>query len=305
VIADFMTTELGSPIDILRPTRRSVPVVLSSPHSGQIYPDCLLQDTRLHPNQLRRLEDAFVDHLFDMAPALGASLLRARFARAFVDANREAFEFDPDLLDGPLPSYANGQSAKARAGLGTIPSRIAGQPIYRSRLSLDEAEKRVRTAYWPYHHALQELIDEGRSQFGEVLLLDCHSMPSFNANGALCTGGAKGGMIDVALGDRFGNSCSPTIVRRAEVVLQHHGLRVARNRPYAGGHITAHYGQPDIGVHALQIEIRRGLYMDEGSFRLIGRLDEFKAIIRQLLDALVDLMCETVSPTRVEALSAR
>ncbi len=281
-------------------------MILSSPHSGQIYPPCLLRDARLHPSQLRRLEDAFVDRLFDMAPALGAPLLRARFARAFVDANREAFEFDPELLEEPLPPFANGQSAKARAGLGTIPSRIAGQPIYRSRLSLDEAERRVRLAYWPYHHALQELIDEGRSRFGQVLLLDCHSMPSFNASGTLSQSTVGGGMIDVALGDRFGSSCAPSIVLRAETALRSRGLRVVRNRPYAGGHITAHYGQPQSGVHALQIEIRRGLYMDESRLRLNGALEEFRSIVRGLLAALVDLMNETVSsPGPVAAMPSR
>ena len=291
-----MTAEFGSPIEILRPMRSSAPVVLSSPHSGQIYPPSLLRDTRLHPHQLRRLEDAFVNRLFDMAPSLGAPMLQARFARAFVDVNREAFEFDPDTLDGPLPAYANGQSAKARAGLGTIPSRLSGQPIYRSRLSLSEVERRVRMAYWPYHHALQQLIDEGRSRFGKVMLLDCHSMPSFNANGALSRGGQKGGMIDIALGDRFGKSCSPSIMRCAEAVLEEHGLKVARNRPYAGGYITTHYGQPSIGVHALQIEIRRGLYMDESRLRLHNTLDGIRGAMQSLLEALIDVMNNAVLP---------
>ena len=300
-----MTSELGAPIEIVRPTGSSVPVVLSSPHSGQIYPPCLLRETRLHPGLLRRLEDAFVDRLFDMAPDVGAPLLRARFARAYIDVNREAFEFDPDLVDGPLPAYANGQSAKARAGLGTIPSRLQGQPIYRGRLGLEEVERRVRLAYWPYHHALQTLIDEGQRVFGQILLLDCHSMPSFNANGALSQGTSSGDMIDVALGDRFGSSCAPAIIRRAETFLESHGLRVKRNRPYAGGHITAHYGQPAIGIHALQIEIRRGLYMDESKLRLHGALDEIKKTLGKLLEDLVDLMRDTSRPTQTEALPAR
>ncbi len=300
-----MTSELGSPIEIVRPTKSSVPVVVSSPHSGQIYPPCLLRETRLHPNQLRRLEDAFVDHLFDMAPKLGVPLLRARFARAFIDANREASEFDPDLLDEPLPPHANGQSAKARAGLGTIPSRISGQLIYRSRLSLDEVERRVRVAYWPYHHALQQLIDEGQSRFGQVLLLDCHSMPSFNASGTLSQDNATGGMIDIALGDRFGSSCAPSIISLAESLLADQGLRVTRNRPYAGGHITAHYGQPHIGIHALQIEIRRGLYMDESKLRLHNALDGIKTILGNMLDSLVGLMSDSERPALAKTMPAR
>lgn len=298
-----MTAELGSPIDILQPKRALVPLILSSPHSGQIYPPCLLRDVRLHPNQLRRLEDAFVDRLFDEAPSLGASFLHARFARAFVDANREAFELDAELFDEPLPAYANPNSAKAKAGLGTIPSRIAGQPIYRSKLSLDEVERRIRLAYWPYHHALQRLVDERRSRFRQVLLLDCHSMPSFSANGTL-TSGAPGGMIDFALGDRFGSSCAPTIIQRVETFLAGKGFRVARNRPYAGGYITAHYGQPDAGIHALQIEVRRGLFIDEKTQRPHDALCEIKTIIGELLTWLVALMSGGDHPSLQAALSA-
>ncbi len=299
-----MTSDLGPMIEILRPARGSVPVIVSSPHSGQIYPPCILSETRLHLNQLRRLEDAHVDHLFDMAPSRGMPMLRALFARAYVDANREPSEFDQDLLNEPLPPHANGQSAKARAGLGTIPSRIAGQPIYRKRLSLDHVEQRVRLAYWPYHHALQRLIEECQARFGRALLLDCHSMPSFNANGALSNGDSGKGMIDIALGDRFGSSCMSSIVRHAEAFLASQGLRVTRNRPYAGGHITAHYGRPHLGVHALQIEIRRGLYMDENKFRLHKNVDDIKEMLGRMLDILIELMRESTRMDFAKAMPA-
>lgn len=296
-----MTTELGSPIEIVQPARGSVPVVLSSPHSGQIYPPSLLRDVRLNLSQLRRLEDAYVDRLFETAPGLGAPLLHARFARAFVDANREAYELDEALFDAPLPAYVNPNSAKAKAGLGTIPSRVGGQPIYRSKLSLDEAERRIRLAYWPYHHALQRLLDEGRSRFGQVLLLDCHSMPSFSANGVLAGGSSGNGMIDFALGDRFGCSCASPIVHRAESFLRTKGFKVARNRPYAGGFITAHYGQPSSGIHALQIEVRRGLYMNETTMHLHNDSTEIKAVMQELLDWLIELMSDVTRPNHREA----
>ncbi len=299
-----MTSDLGPMIEIVRPARGSVPVIVSSPHSGQIYPPCVLSETRLHLNQLRRLEDAHVDRLFDMAPSHGMPLLKALFARAYVDANREPSEFDQDLLSDPLPAHANGQSAKARAGLGTVPSRISGQPIYRKRLSLDHVEQRVRAAYWPYHHALQQLIEECQARFGRVLLLDCHSMPSFNANGALSEGGSDKGMIDIALGDRFGSSCMSSIVRHAEAFLAGQDLRVTRNRPYAGGHITAHYGRPHLGVHALQIEIRRGLYMDESKLRLHSNVSDLKAMLGGLLDILSELMRESTRMDIAKAMPA-
>ena len=228
-----MTPELGPPIEVLEPETGLAPLVISSPHSGDIYPPSLLRAVRLEQSQLRCLEDGWVDRLFACAPEVGAPLLRARFARAYVDPNREAFELDAELFDGPLPGHVNAGSAKARAGLGTIPSRIGGKPIYRVRLDFGEAERRVRLAYWPYHQALQSLLRRARQAFGVVLLLDCHSMPGFAANGT------SESAVDFALGDRFGRSCAPAIVERVEALLRRQGFQVARNRPYAGGHITS------------------------------------------------------------------
>jgi N-formylglutamate amidohydrolase len=274
-----MTTELGPPFEVLRPETGSAPLVLSSPHSGDIYPASLLKTLRLHRSQLRCLEDGWVDRLFACATGLGAPLLRARFARAYVDPNREAFELDPELFNGPLPAFVNAASVKARAGLGTIPSRVGGKAIYRTRLDFGEAERRIRLAYWPYHEALQSLLTRAQDEFGVVLLLDCHSMPSLAPDGAAATEGA----IDFALGDRFGRACSPLVVDRAEAMLRRHGFRVARNRPYAGGYITTCYGRPEADVHALQIEVRRGLFMEEGARPPPLAMARLQAVMRDLL----------------------
>jgi N-formylglutamate amidohydrolase len=286
-----MTPELGSPIEVLQPDAGALPLVISSPHSGQIYPPSMLQELRLPLEQLRCLEDGQVDRLFGAAPELGAPLLSARFARAYVDPNREVFELDAGLFHG-LPDHVNATSVRARAGLGTIPSRIAGEDIYRWRLPFDEAEERVRLAYWPYHQALQSLIGQARAAFGTVLLLDCHSMPSLTPNGAAATDGA----IDFALGDRFGRTCSPLVVERIEATLCRHGFRVARNRPYAGGHITARYGRPDADVHALQIEVRRGLFMEEKTRRPHRAMARLQEVIRELLDDVGWFMVERLTP---------
>ena len=289
-----MIPELCPPVDILQPKTDPVPLVISSPHSGQIYPPSLLESVALGPAHLRRLEDGCVDQLFDGGPNLGAPLLRARFARAYVDTNREAFELDPDLFEVPLPAHVNVASVKARAGLGTIPSRLGGRPVYRSKLSFAEAERRIHLAYWPYHEALQRLLKQAMAAFRGVLLLDCHSMPSVTANGAISADGA----IDIALGDRFGRSCAAAVVARAETVLRRQGLRVARNRPYAGGYITARYGRPDDGVHALQIEVRRDLYMDERSLRPHATFVALKAVIQELLVDLAAFMLAYVAEQR-------
>ena len=273
-----MTPELGPPIEVLHPDAGALPLVISSPHSGRIYPQSMLSELRVPVERLRCLEDGEVDQLFDAAPRIGAPLLRARFARAYVDPNREAFELDAALFDG-LPNHVNANSVRARAGLGTIPSRIGGEGIYRWRLSFEEAQQRIRIAYWPYHRALQGLIARTHAAFGAVLLLDCHSMPSLAPDGAAATEGA----IDFALGDRFGRACSPLVVDRAEAILRRHGFRVARNRPYAGGYITTCYGRPETDVHALQIEVRRGLFMEEGARPPHLAMARLQAVMRDLL----------------------
>jgi len=203
-----------------------------------------------------------------------------------VDPNREAFELDAELFDGPLPSYVNIASVKARAGLGTIPSRVGGRAIYRRKLDFGEAERRVRLAYWPYHQALQGLLAEAQDAFGVVLLLDCHSMPSFASSG----GSPQDGSIDFALGDRFGRSCAPAVVEAVELLLRSRGFRVARNRPYAGGHITSRYGRPDASVHALQIEVRRGLFMEERTREPTPAVPHLELVLRELLSELARFM---------------
>jgi N-formylglutamate amidohydrolase len=287
-----MTPELGPPIEVLEPETGSAPLVISSPHSGDVYPPSLLRAIRLPQGQLRCLEDGWVDRLFACAPEIGAPLLRARFARAYVDPNREPFELDAELFEGPLPGYVNAASAKARAGLGTIPSRIGGKSIYRARLGFSEAERRVRLAYWPYHRALQDLLQRAQREYGVVLLLDCHSMPSFTATGA----SAPDGTVDFALGDRFGRSCAPAIVERVETLLRRQGFRVARNRPYAGGHITARYGRPETGVHALQIELRRGLFMEERSREPHSAAAALERGLRELMADLATFVAEQMVP---------
>jgi len=290
--APAMTADLGPPIAIVDAEADLVPLVISSPHSGQIYPPSLLSEARIDLEHLRRLEDGCVDRLFGHGPSVGAPLLHARFARAYVDPNRAAFELDADLFEGPLPGYVDLNSAKARAGLGSIPSRVAGHAIYRSRLSFDEAQRRLHTAYWPYHHALQGLLAKAMREFGVVLLLDCHSMPSLGANGS----GASDRVIDFALGDRFGRSCSAVVIEAAEAILRGRGFTVARNRPYAGGHITAAYGSPEADIHALQIEVRRGLYMDERTLMPHAALDDLRVVVRDLLVELGRFVVEELTP---------
>ena len=256
---------IDPPVAIHRPAQQCLPVVLTSPHSGRHYPLPFQAASRLDALALRKSEDSFVDEIFMAATRLGAPLLRARFPRAYCDVNREPYELDPTMFDDDLPAHANTSSVRVAGGLGTIARVVAGgEDIYRGKLPYAEAERRIRHYYRPYHAALAELVDLTVERFGQCILIDCHSMPSV----ALPAGGRRAGdRPDIVLGDRFGTSCHRDLTDRVEAELSALGYRVGRNAPYAGGFTTAHYGRPGSGLHALQIEINRALYMDEARFQ--------------------------------------
>jgi N-formylglutamate amidohydrolase len=269
----------AAPVRLLRPAWHRLPLVLASPHSGRLYPDAFLRQTRLDTLALARSEDAFVEELFADAPALGAPLLAATFPRVFCDANREPWELDPGMFEEPLPAFVNSQSPRVGAGLGTI-ARIAsgGEAVYRGRLSFADAQARVRGFWQPYHDALSALIAETTARFGVCLLLDCHSMPSHPSGGA--------NPPDIVLGDAHGTAALPRVTRAVEQILGDLGYRVRRNDPYAGGYVTRHYGRPREGVQALQIEIARRLYMDEARVERSGGLAALRADMARMVARL-------------------
>lgn len=260
------------PFTLHRPAQQVAGILLTSPHSGRHYPQDLLDAARLNAKSLRSSEDAFVDELFAMAPALGLPLLMAEFPRAWCDANREKWELDPTMFADPLPDYVNTTSPRVAAGLGTIPRTVGfGQAIYKRQLYFHEAQARVETCWQPFHTALAEMIDECRRAFGHCLVLDCHSMPSMP--------GRHDRQTDMILGDGHGTTCAPALSAYIEASLVGLGFSVSRNKPYAGGFITRHYGRPLQGVQTIQIEIARELYMDE---RQITHKPAFTSICEQL-----------------------
>ena len=235
-----------------------VPFVFNSPHSGRRYSPQFLRQSRLGPHLLRRSEDAMVDQLFDFAPDLGAPLMMATFPRAFVDLNREPYELDPHLFSEILPAEANQTSHRVASGLGTIARVVgAGLEIYHTPPTLDEALTRIALYYHPYHKRLSDLLAAQKARFQQVVLIDCHSMPS------LKRGATPSPFADIVIGDRHGTSASPFLVQSLIALFEAQGLRVDYNEPYAGGYITEHYGAPDRATHAIQVEINRARYMDE------------------------------------------
>jgi len=273
--------ELDPPFYVVEPAELLSPVVFSSPHSGNRYPKRFLSHARLDARTLRRSEDAFVDKLFARVTELGSPLLCANFPRAYLDVNREPYELDPRMFDGPLPSFCNTRSIRVASGLGTI-ARVVGesQEIYARRLSVDEGINRIERLYKPYHRGLRQLLDRAHRRFGLAVLIDCHSMPSFSLQNGLPGAASDRNKADFVLGDRYGTSCDPRLVDAVEYELRHLGYAVRRNKPYAGGYITEHYGTPAANFHAMQIEINRGLYMDE---RELAPLPQFERIAADLV----------------------
>ncbi|HLI19892.1 MAG TPA: N-formylglutamate amidohydrolase [Stellaceae bacterium] len=281
-------------LDILAADRQSTPLVLASPHSGTNYPPDLIAASRLDPLSLRRSEDSYVDELFGDAPALGSPLLKARFARAYLDPNREPFELDPAMFEDALPDFVNRHSPRVRVGLGTIARVVAsGEEIYARKLRFAEAVQRIERLYRPYHRALAQLVEATRNRFGFYLLLDCHSMPSTTLPPRA---GLGRGRVDIVLGDCHGTSCDPIVSDTAQRVLVDKGYAVVRNAPYAGGFTTTHYGKPADGGHCLQIEIGRGLYMDERSYERKPFFAQLAKDMRDLAAALAQIDPASLRP---------
>lgn len=293
VISDFSGLE---PFVVHSPGGQKLPFVLNSPHSGRHYPKRFLSMSRLDANVIRRSEDCYVDELVFHGASLGMPLLAANFPRAYLDVNREAWELDPRMFRENLPSFANTRSARVAGGLGTVPKLVGeGQNIYEGKIPLKEAIDRINYLYKPYHAKLRSLLLETRERFGFAVLIDCHSMP------ADIRGREPGSNPDFIIGDRFGTSASSVLNRQAIGLLRDMGYSVAHNKPYAGGFITEHYGRPAQGLHVLQLEINRGLYLDEKTYRKKRVFNQISMDIARFLTGMSELPSSYVAGVPIAA----
>lgn len=255
--------------------------IFASPHSGRDYPADFLRRSVLDLLRLRSSEDAFVDRFLEAVPAQGATLLLARFPRAYVDLNRGVDELDPALIEGVMRPGGN---PRVIAGLGVIPRVVSGgRAIYSGKLTRGEAEGRLAQVWQPYHFCLQKLLRERRARFGRAVLFDLHSMPSEALDGQVPRG------TDVVLGDRYGSSAGAELVSATEAIFRAAGLRVSRNVPFAGAYVAQRYGRPAEGSHVLQIEINRALYMDEAQVLPRADFSAFAGLMQRVTAQLAGL----------------
>ena len=167
-----------------------------------------------------------------------------------------------------------------------VPRVVAtGRAIYRGKLSRNEADARLSLYWAPYHAALERLLSESLAEFGEAVLIDCHSMP----HEAIESLSHPAGRPDIVLGDRFGAAAHPEVVDQVEAAFICAGLKVARNAPFAGAFITQHYGRPARGQHVVQVEIDRALYMDEREIRPNANFRAFRQLLTGVVAEIVEM----------------
>ncbi|MGN6284492.1 MAG: N-formylglutamate amidohydrolase [Afipia sp.] len=288
--------ELSPPFEIMEPTVWRAPVIFNSPHSGSVYPRQFVAASRIDLAALQRSEDSFMDEMIAHLVGRGFPVMRVNFPRSYVDVNREPYELDPRMFNGRLPSFANTRSMRVAGGLGTIPRVVGdGQEIYRERLDVEDALRRIDTLYKPYHRALRRLIGKAHQAFGSVVMVDCHSMPSVGISRD------EPRRPDVVIGDRYGTSCAPVLADVVEETFTNLGYSIGRNKPYAGGFITEHYGNPASGLHTIQIELNRALYMDERQRVRNERFEKVAADFAVLADALTAVPLENFGPFQAAA----
>ncbi|MEO1188793.1 MAG: N-formylglutamate amidohydrolase, partial [Pseudomonadota bacterium] len=155
-----------------------------------------------------------------------------------------------------------------------------GRDIYAAPMSKQDGQFRLDAVYDRYHQVLQAQIEHLKADWSDIVIIDCHSMPSRQPG--------KSSMPDIVLGDRFGSSCSSKLTSKVERRLRREGLSVTRNAPYAGGYTTRRYGRPRRGIHVLQIEINRALYMNEANVEKSTGFERLSTQISALIEDIID-----------------
>jgi N-formylglutamate deformylase len=262
------------------PDAAGLPIVVDSPHSGIDYPADF--DTTVPLQRLRHAEDTWVDALWAHAPRFGATLLAARFPRAYIDPNRGLEDIDAALLDAPWPGPVT-PSRKTELGIGLVWRLMDRQPMYARRLSVAEVQRRIDTCWTPYHAALDGALARAAAAAPCRWHLNVHSMPDDSY--ALMGPPADKVLADFVLGNLDGATCDAATMDIIEGALRGHGFSVARNDPFKGVEIIRRSGRPEAGHHSVQIEIKRSLYMD-GQLQPHAGFERVRAGVDAVLAAL-------------------
>lgn len=276
-----------------RPEEQTLPVVVDVPHAGEWVPDDLGRKMEIGDQKLRRDLDLYVDKIWQTAPELGATLMVSNVSRYVVDLNRADDDVSPETVKGANRIDEDGYYQDRGVVWRTTTAKT---PVMSNPLTKKEFRDRLDRFYYPYHEALEAEIKRVRSEFGYCLLIDGHSMPSKGRKGHSDPGRKR---AEIVPGDVDGKSCDRTVRWIVEEHFRDAGFSVRSNEPYKGGWITRHYGRPTKGVHAIQIEVRRDLYMNETSFRMRrDGLERLAEVCSSLLPKCGNLDDKALRPPR-------
>jgi N-formylglutamate amidohydrolase len=276
-----VTKSVENVVERIDPDITAIPLVLDSPHSGCIYPEDF--GSRLPRIALRHTEDAFIDDLFGAGPEFGATMVRALFPRSYIDPNRSDDDLDPSMIDGEWPGALN-PGPKVALGIGLIPCKEPGGDVYDRKLPVAEIRNRIENYWRPYHRMVSDLIDERHATFGRVWHVNCHSMPAVSSH--ISPEGPGQRRPDMVIGDRDGSTCNPEFTSLIAETLRGFGFDVRVNDPYKGVELVRRYSDPAKGRNSVQIEINRGLYMDEKAVERSADFDSLKEKISELIKVL-------------------
>ena len=283
-LARLVPTPLPAPLIELGNGR--LPVLLSVPHAGRVYPDWLTDMARGGRKALETLEDPLVDQLAAAAIKSGIAAVVAQAPRAAIDCNRGEDEIDPAVIRTAMMGRP---TARARGGLGIIPARTAGQgSLWLHPIGQFDLDSRLDAAHRPYHRAIHRELERMRHEFGCALLIDCHSMPP-----------PADGIPPIVIGDRFGRTAGRSLTADALAIVRSAGFDVALNDPFAGGHVIERHGNPRRSIHALQVEIDRRCYLDENC-KPGGGFDRVAGLIETLATELAGRLLDRHLPTAAE-----
>lgn len=269
---------------ISSPNSKTNNIIYNSPHSGENFPPDFFLNVAVDPNILLCSGDSFVDQLFAGVSNNGSVLLSNLYARSFIDTNRDAFELDPTMISGKITEKIRSDSPKVKLGFGSIAKyAYTRTAIYKDKIPFDKILHIIENYYFPVHQKLEDLLNRHHKEYGYSLLIDCHSMPSYEFLGHNQPNVQQ---PDIILGDLHGKSCNPSITNYLTQYFEKFDLTVSHNAPFAGGYNTSHYSAPEDNRHSIQIEIKKSLYMDEKTRTPNENFKPLKTIMGTLSDHL-------------------
>lgn len=267
----------------LGPAEARTPLVIAVPHAGRLYPAGMMADCAVPRAVLEQLEDRLADLLAADAVADGAVAIVARVARAWIDLNRAPDEVDP--ASRPATAAGPPASARVRNGLGLVPRRLGARELWRRQPAPAAIAQRLALAHQPYHRAVADALAAALARHGHAVLIDCHSMPALH--------GSRPARI--VIGDRHGRSAAAAVTEAAVQAARAGGHRTGLNLPYAGAYTLDRHGQPAGGVHALQVEVDRSLYLDPEGTAPSSALPMIAALVARISWAAVAALRERPS----------